>query len=121
METFAERLQHAMDDAGLTQAELSRRANISRASVSLYLSGQTKMPTNSVMYRIARALSVDKDWLSGVTPKNKKQVVTIPEGADINRLFEMLLEDQQVHIVSEMNDLVQENKRQLEELQKKFK
>lgn len=121
METFPERLQHALDNAEITPAELARRAFISRASVSLYLSGQTKAPTHAVMLRIAKALSVDPEWLSGNKKPSRRPAAVIPEGADINRLFEMLLEDQQAHIVSEMTDLVQENKRQLEKLQKKFK
>ena len=121
METFAERLQQALDKAGFTPAELARRAFISRASISLYLSGDTKQPTHAVLVRIAKALSVDPDWLVGNKKVQIRHEIHLPDKTEINRLFDMLLEDQQAHIVSEMSELVQMNRQQLEELQKKFK
>ena len=38
--TFAWRLKNAMEQAGLNQADLSRRAGASRAAISQYLSGK---------------------------------------------------------------------------------
>lgn len=59
------RLEQAFEASGLTQAELARRSGIDRGSISLYLSGRYR-PKADKLIRLASALSVSPEWLSGV-------------------------------------------------------
>lgn len=60
-----QRLEQAFAASGLTQAELARRSGIDRGSISLYLSGRYR-PKADKLIRLAAALSVSPEWLSGV-------------------------------------------------------
>lgn len=40
--TFAERLKHAMNEAHMSQSELSSKTGITKASISQYLSGKNQ-------------------------------------------------------------------------------
>lgn len=60
-----QRLEQAFAASGLTQAELARRSGIDRGSISLYLSGRYR-PKADKLIRLAGALSVSPEWLSGV-------------------------------------------------------
>ena len=59
------RLEQAFAASGLTQAELARASGIDRGSISLYLSGRYR-PKADKLIRLAAALSVTPEWLSGV-------------------------------------------------------
>ena len=59
------RLEEAFAASGLTQAALSRASGIDRSSISLYLSGRYK-PKADKLLRLAAALSVTPEWLSGM-------------------------------------------------------
>ncbi len=59
------RLNAAFSSAGMTQAELSRLSGIDRGSISLYLSGRY-CPKSDKLLRLAEALKVSPQWLSGV-------------------------------------------------------
>ncbi len=60
-----QRLAQAFAAAGLSQAELARLSGIDRGSISLYLSGRYR-PKADKLIRLAAALSVTPEWLSGV-------------------------------------------------------
>ena len=60
-----QRLVQAFAASGLTQAELARASGIDRGSISLYLSGRYR-PKADKLIRLAAALSVTPEWLSGV-------------------------------------------------------
>lgn len=60
-----QRLEQAFAASGLTQSELARRSGIDRGSISLYLSGRYR-PKADKLIRLASALSVSPEWLSGV-------------------------------------------------------
>ena len=62
---FAPRLRQAMADAHLTQAELSRRSGIDKASISLYLNGRYQ-PKAEKLRALADALDVSSQWLAGL-------------------------------------------------------
>lgn len=79
MKTLAERLESARAAAGLTQAELSRRVGVSRATVSLWFSGTTKDFSGENLIKAARALKVSVSWLS--TGRGKRNV---DERSEIN-------------------------------------
>ena len=60
-----QRLEQAFAASGLTQAELARASGIDRGSISLYLSGRYR-PKADKLIRLAAALAVTPEWLSGV-------------------------------------------------------
>lgn len=64
MNVFQQRLKEAIENMGITQAELSRRSGISRASITDYLKGKYKAKQRAI-FALAQALDVDAFWLLG--------------------------------------------------------
>ncbi len=54
---FKDRLKAAMARENITAAELSRRLNVSRACISLYLEGKT-VPSKKTMERLEKVLKI---------------------------------------------------------------
>lgn len=75
VDTVANRLKEAMRDKGdISQAELARRTNIDRSSISLYLSGKYS-PKGDKLYSLAEALGVSSAWLAGFDAPKKEDSV----------------------------------------------
>ncbi len=69
---FPERMREARLKSGLSQAELSRRTNISPATLSTYESVENpKNPPIDKAIAIAKALNVSLDWLCGQETKDE--------------------------------------------------
>ena len=64
MNVFQQRLKEAIENMGITQAELSRRSGISRASITDYLKGKYEAKQDKI-YPLAHALNVSEAWLMG--------------------------------------------------------
>jgi transcriptional regulator with XRE-family HTH domain len=62
MNTFSDRLQKAMVDAGLTQAELAMKVGVSQPAIWRLVAGKTN--TTRKLVEIANALGVSPEWLS---------------------------------------------------------
>lgn len=60
----SDRLQEALNFRNMKQADLSRLTGIDKASISLYLKGKYA-PKGDKLYKIALALGVSPQWLSG--------------------------------------------------------
>ena len=63
---FSDRLRLAMREAPggpISPSELARRVNLSRSSVSQWLSDQTKSLQSGNLYKVADALNVNPKWL----------------------------------------------------------
>lgn len=80
-EDFKDRLKKAIEIRGLKQIELSEKANISRSTISQYISGYTK-PKSKKLYLIAQALDVNEAWLMGYdVPMERDAIIKIqPDG-----------------------------------------
>ena len=65
---FPDRVKTARAAADITQKELADKAGITAAMLSAY-EGGTKSPNLSTAVKIALALDVSLDWLTGITPK----------------------------------------------------
>lgn len=61
--TFSERLQRALDDRAMSQAELARRVEVNPSTVNHWLSGRREPPSQTVG-RITAALDVRAAWLA---------------------------------------------------------
>lgn len=64
MNKFAQRLTLAIDQSGMTAAEISRKTGISEGSLSSYKSGRYKAKQDYV-YILAQCLGVSPGWLMG--------------------------------------------------------
>lgn len=62
--TFAERLKNAMEQANVSQSDLSRRTGASKAAISQYLSGKNT-PNMERIAALADATGVTLDYLIG--------------------------------------------------------
>lgn len=63
------RLGEALAASGMTQADLARATGIDRGSISLYLNGKYN-PKADKLRRLAAALGVTPEWLSGIEPES---------------------------------------------------
>jgi transcriptional regulator with XRE-family HTH domain len=64
MDTLSNRIRKALNYAGLSQAELSERINVSESTVSQWLSGETKTIKSSNASKVARACGVNLNWIA---------------------------------------------------------
>ncbi len=62
--TLAERIQVALQIAGLKPADLARAAQVSRATVTLWMNGTTQSIDGENLTRAAGALGVSPHWLA---------------------------------------------------------
>lgn len=72
MNAFQTRLQTALNESGMTQAELARRTGIGRNSISDYLKGKY-LAKQQYVGALARALNVDEGWLMGVSDRKERK------------------------------------------------
>jgi transcriptional regulator with XRE-family HTH domain len=61
--SVAERLQKAMDTAGLTPAELSRRSGVPQGRLSQIITGKTPHPRWDTISKLSKALGITENWL----------------------------------------------------------
>lgn len=72
MTTLAERMKEALEEAGEIPANLARACQVRPASVSNWLTGETKSLKSSTAIRAAEFLKVNQLWLAeGRGPKRK--------------------------------------------------
>ena len=64
VDTTANRLRNAMEQAGKRQADLVRETGIDKGAMSNYLKGKYE-PKQDVVYKLARVLNVSEMWLWG--------------------------------------------------------
>lgn len=65
MSVIAQRVQQRIDELGLSQSDLARRAGVHRDMISRLLLGKVTSPRTSTLLRIAESLNADIDWLLG--------------------------------------------------------
>ena len=57
--TFGELLTQLMEERGMSQNELARRAGLDSAHINMYVKGRVRRPTIKLAFSIADALNVD--------------------------------------------------------------
>ena len=73
MASFKDRLASAMQERGISQAELCALSGIPKSAVNQYLSGKFK-PKQTRTYLIAEVLHVDPAWLMGYGDDEPREV-----------------------------------------------
>lgn len=106
IEPCSVRLKKALSVRNVKQAELCAKANISKSTLSEYLSGKYE-PKQDKVFIISQALNVDPVWLMGydvpmekkAQPENKKVPLTEAELSEgeklLLQLFRQIPEDRQ--------------------------
>lgn len=64
-ETLSERIQYAMDQRGMSQADLARVTGMTTSNIAYIVNGRTKDPRLSSVVSIAQALDVPLAYLAG--------------------------------------------------------
>lgn len=83
MSTLSDRLREALNDTGITQAELARACGVTPSAVSQWLDGQTKNMKMAYIFKAADFLGVQDRWLAiGAPPKERKWTPVAVEIAD---------------------------------------
>ena len=127
MTTLATRLRDSMLNSGLSPAELSRRAKVSRATVSQWLSGQIKAMNQQSAQRVAEVLGVDPFWLNGLKPNTYIERcgtdATKHDKLDdqLSNVVSKLLEEQKQEVIDFANQIVEKNRKTMTELIAKFR
>ena len=92
--TTSERLQVAMKNAKMKQADLARATGLSKGGISNYVLGRYE-PKSEIVAKLAKALNVSELWLCGFDVPMKKdiQITKSPFSPDneerIKKLYEM--------------------------------
>ncbi len=89
-DVFSSRLKKARIGKGVTQAELSRLASLTPATVSAYEKGQ-KLPNLSSTVELARALGVTIDWLCGEETTSEQNINVNNEEIDFSVLARLIV------------------------------
>lgn len=69
---YSNRIEEALNKKGMSAAELSRQTEISKSSISKWIS-QKCQPRNAALEKIAKVLDVDADWLRG-RPQDRSRI-----------------------------------------------
>ena len=73
IDSTANRLRLAMDEAGKRQVDLVRETGIDKSALSNYLKGRYE-PKSDVVYKLAVALNVSEMWLWGYDCKKERTI-----------------------------------------------
>lgn len=97
-DTFRRNLLAAMKEAGLSAAELSRRAGLNPRAVKDIEEGQSVSPKLSTVFKLAKALKKDPGEMMGLGPRPKLQ-------ADLARYLEQYDEADQERLLGALRAL----------------
>lgn len=70
--TMGERIKALLKQSGLTQKELSERADITEAAISHYIKGD-RVPRSTVLVRIALALNTTPEYILEGVPNDVRE------------------------------------------------
>ncbi len=83
MKTLAERLQWAIDQAGLKKIDLAKACGVSRGAVTHWFNGNTQKLEGSNLTNAARATYVNAHWLATGAGPRKPGFTNVEPGPDI--------------------------------------
>ena len=97
METFQRRIITAMKIREMRQVDVAKKSGLPKAQISQYKSGKYE-PMQDALYKIAKALSVNVEWLMGHD---------VPmEEYDISQLFHRLTATDQQKVLDIINAML---------------
>lgn len=113
IDTTANRLKTAMEQAGKRQTDLVKETGIDKGAMSNYLKGKYE-PKQDVVYKLALALNVSEMWLWGYDCKKERMAAEIEKNpkATAERHIEILMDEDFVGMFDEFHSL-DEKKRKI--------
>lgn len=103
-----DRLREALDIRGMKAIELSEKLDITRGTISCYLSGKTS-PKADRLHLISKILNVSEAWLLGYdVPMNRTEEQKKNDNL-VKIIAQMKKENDFFDIVSDLADLPQEH------------
>ncbi len=91
--TFAERLKYARQRAKMSQEELARRVNVSKATISKAEMGLTQDMMMNTLFAMADAMMIDPRWLATGKSPITDSAVGLPGSVGLNEAFGKLPSD----------------------------
>lgn len=104
IDTPANRLRLAMDEAGLRQVDLRRMTGIEKGSMSRYLKGDYE-PKQDAIYKLAKALSVSEMWLWGYDCEKERSIEQINNDALADIVIRMRTDSTFFDVVKNLDEL----------------
>ena len=88
-DSFASRLQQAMDDASMTTNRLAKLVGCDHSLISKYLKGVCNAK-QIYLNRLAIALNVSEAWLMGLDVEKGRVSSMTPEESELLKMYELL-------------------------------
>lgn len=92
------RLGYIMQQKKFDGKTLSKNSNVSESSISNYLNNHAE-PTRRTLQKLAKALDVDMEWLSGYSPFDKIYTDTTNNLETIINIYNKLNENHKRHLL----------------------
>lgn len=112
-EDFKTRFNRAIAMRNIKPVELSEKTNISKSTISHYMSGYTK-PKSDKLFVLAHALDVNEGWLMGldvpmedVKPDSSRFAKVLSDEREMLRTFSMLTDDNKKRSIHYAQNLFQ--------------
>lgn len=89
--SFGERLKQLRNEKHMTQSDLGKLMNVSKASVSLYEKNE-RTPDQETLKRVAKYFDVSIDYLLGVSDKRHYYSLTKKDYRDVDQMLKDTME-----------------------------
>lgn len=83
----SERINQLMETLGVTQSDIVKRTNLTKSSVSNYVSGKRE-PRQEAIYKISSAYNINPAWLMGYDVEMKENSVSPKQKDESEKLAE---------------------------------
>lgn len=96
-----ERVKWAIEHAGTDQASLARQIGITKGAIGQWVSGKTEFIRPAYLFRAARALRVEPEWLgTGEGPRTRTERALPEVDVEVCRLVAALPETARTALLS---------------------
>lgn len=102
---FKDRLQDALDRNNMKAIELAERLNVSRGTISQYLSGKF-VPRGDRLHKIAVILNVNEAWLLEYDDRIERSSITSSQADEIIKTIRSLSPERQRLALSLLQTLI---------------
>jgi transcriptional regulator with XRE-family HTH domain len=114
MKTLAERIQHVLDETGISKAELARAAGLTDAAVTHWLNGDTRSIKGATAAQLETKVGFRAAWLaSGKGPKlvapSEKGDMLLPKEVQVIEALRHLTAEEQERFIAAVTEAARHN------------